>query len=535
MNHVGLVLTFVYLIAMIFIGILVSKWIRSGEDFLLSGRELGWLVLAGSLAAMQLAGTTVAGYPGTAYSVGWGNLWGAWGWVISAFIFLVLFSRFSRRTGAFTTVEWFEAEFDTVNRIILAFGTIIALLFGGMGQFVGCANIIVGWTGMNYTTAVAVVGIATLIYMYTGGYWATMITDLTQFFLAGLVIYILLPVFLFTKFGGFDYLVSGPNPVPEALLQFPFGTSKVAGLVLPSVIGLIMLNMSFMLANSYYWNKSVATRSERESFKGWLVSLLFIIPFGITTTLAGLYARATWANVQVKDQVFGLLLGSMHPVLAAFMMMAVLAATQSTANAIILGCSTIISRDFIARLFPKANLLNVAKWTTLAVGIASILLAIFFKQGALYGLALMGTFVVPVLPPLAATVLWPRWITKEASASAMAVSCVVGLYWHFATDLWKTVAHTMFVTFFVSAIVMIVVNIVVKFTGPWWKSQRELAREKLMAGKASVEKGVQVMSFRALYCELAKPVIIIKPFVRFVESLAVKKYPGYKSILTERR
>lgn len=535
---IGFVLAFVYLLGMLWVGIQTSKWIRSGDDFLLSGRELGWFVLAGGTAAMQLAGTTVAGYPGTAYFKGWGAVWGAWGWVFSALVFLFLFSRFSRRTGAFTTVEWFEAKFGSVNRLVLAVGTCIALLFGGMAQFVGASNIVVGWTGMSYTTAVLIIGISTVLYMYFGGFWATMITDTLQFVLAGLVLYIGIPIFLFTRFGGFGFLTSGANPVPPELLSFPLGTMQWGGTFLfgGTVIGFLMLNFAFMLSNSYYWNKSVAARSDRESFKGWLIASLFVIPFGIVTVMIGLYARAAFPGVTVGDQVFGLMLAEMHPILSALMMVGILAATQSTADAVMLGISTILTRDIVPRIAPKADMLYVGKWFTAIIGAIVIAIALWFKQGALYGLALMATFVGPALPPLAFSVLWPRFVSKEGSATGMFAGIVIGIYWQFLSNppLWKTTAHTMFVTFFVSLVVMIVVSIITKFTGPWWTSQQEINRKQYQQAAGGAPAAVNSMSFEYIFCELSKPIFKFKPFIRYVETLAKQKNPNYVSILTEK-
>lgn len=541
-NLGGLIIAFGYMVAMIGVGAYTTKWIRSGDDFLMSGRELGWPVLAGSLAAMQLAGTTIAGYPGTAYAKGWGNLWGAWGWVISGAVYLLLFAKYSRRTGAFTTVEWFEAKFDKTNRTILAIGTIIALLFGGMGQFVGSARILSAWLNVSYITGVLIIGIATIIYMVIGGFWASMITDYVQFILAAIVIYLILPIFVLVSFGDLSFLTPGASAVPVELLEFPFGTMDVFGWIFPaSVIAMIANNFSFMLSNSYYWNKCVAARSDKASAKGWIISLIFVVPFGIVTTIVGLYIRATYPDVQVTDQVFGILMTEMPVVLSGFVMMAVLAATQSTANGIILGCSTIISRDILSRIFPKANLLKVSQWSTLGVGVTCMLLAIFFTEGALHGLALMGAFIVPALPPLIASVLWPRKATKEGSAVGMGVSIAFGLYWHFGTELSKTVAHTMFVTFALSFVLMLLVDLIVnKFTGPWWKTKREKRREEWQAQAKGLQtanivaeeaKPAQRMSFEELYCETAKPLIVIKPFVRCIEKIAKTMHPEYQSIL----
>lgn len=526
-NMWGLVLSFVYLVAMIGIGLYVSKWIKSSDDFLISGREVSWWVMASGLAAAQIAGTTVAGYPGIAYNNGWGAMWGAFGWSISILIYTLILTKFSRRTGSMTTVEWFEAHFDTKSRLILAIGTIIALIFGGMAQYVGAANIISGWLGIDYTAAVIILGVATMIYLYTGGYWATVVTDSIQFVICILAFYIVLPAFLLIKFGGLSYLTMGPNPVPAAMLAFPFGTIKLNNFIMGSVTGLIMMNVGFIWASSYYWGKSVSARSEAAGLKGFYWATIFIIPFGFVSAMAGLYVRATVPGIKVSDQVFGYLLQSMHPLLAGFIMMAILAATQSTITPIVIGNSTIIARDLFGRVFPKANLLKVARITTVVVSILNIVIAIFFKKGAIYGLAMMSTFILPALPPLLGSIYAPKWVKKEGAVLGMLVAIPLGLWWEFFTSNAK-VFSTLYVTLFTSAAIMLVVSFIVNFTGPWWASRNEKQCLDLTGGAPKTD--IRAMSFMDSCYEVSKPLIVIKPFVRFVESIAGKNRKDYQPL-----
>lgn len=258
------------------------------------------------------------------------------------------------------------------------------------------------------------------------------------------------------------------------MLDFPFGTIKKADLLLNSVPGLIAMNSGFILANSYYWVKAASARSEKVAVNSAIIAALFILPFGIVSALAGMYVRAAVPGIKVTDQVFGVLLQNMHPLLAVIMIMAILAATQSTANNIVMGNATVIARDIICRIWPNADVVKVSRWATVAVSLISIAMAIWFKKGALYGLALMSTFIVPALPPLLGTLICPKWVKKEGVLLGVGAAIVVGLYWHFGTNLWATKMHTMYVTFLVSAVVMIVVSALVAVTGPWWKTKREV-------------------------------------------------------------
>lgn len=523
-NMWGLALSFSYLLAMIIVGFVVSKWIKSSDDYLISGREVSWFVLASGVAACQIAGTTIAGYPGTAYNQGWGALWGAMGWSIAIFAYMIMFARYARRAGTMTIVEWFEATYDTPTRIIVAIGTVFALLFGGMAQYVGCANILSGWLGIDYATAVIILGVVTLLYMYTGGYWATVITDSIQFVICIIAVYIMLPAFLFIKFGDFSYFTTGPNPLPPEMLQFPFGKIKLGNLLMGSVTGLIAMNVGFIWASSYYWGKAVAARSEKIAVKGYGMAALFIVPFAFVSTMAGMYVRATVPDVKVSDQVLGILFQSMHPLLAGFIMMAVLAATQSTITPVVIGNATVITKDILGRIFPQANLLKVARFATLVIGIVNMIMAIWFKQGALYGLSLMSAFVMPALPGLMGAIFVPKFVKKEGVLLGLLVSIPFGLYWQFFTPNATKIAHTLYVTFGLSAAILIVVSIIVSFTGPWWTSRND--KQRAMYSSA-IDKCAQAMSFSQMCFELTKPVIVINPFVRWIESITLRRRKDY--------
>ena len=56
-----ILIVIVYLIAMLFIGVYSSKKISNSNDFALAGRNLGPILLAGTLAATNIGGGTSLG------------------------------------------------------------------------------------------------------------------------------------------------------------------------------------------------------------------------------------------------------------------------------------------------------------------------------------------------------------------------------------------------------------------------------------------------------------------------------------------
>ncbi|MGB9866945.1 MAG: sodium:solute symporter family protein [Bacillota bacterium] len=522
---VGVALSFAYLIAMIVIGVYVSRWNRTAEDYLVTGREANVLMIAAGAAAFQLAGTTVSGYPADAYTYGWGAVWGAWGWCIANTIFLLLVARFARRSGTYTSTEWLGALFGPQVRLIVSIGAILGLVFSGMGQFVGAANILSGWTGWSYTTSAFIVGVSTILYMYTGGMWATMLTDAIQFFIAAGVIYIFLPIFLFSKFGGLDYLTKGPNPLPPQLLNFPVGGHKFSRWLFPSIFGLIWMNITFAVANPYYWQRAITGRTEARTVRGWIWAVLFVVPFGIVMPLSGMYMRAYLGKLDNPQLVFGKLLGVMPTWLAALIMMGVLAATQSTADANIMGAATIIARDIIPRLRKtnEKSLLSIAQWSTLLIGLLCLVMALGYRQGALYALALMSTFIGALLPVVILTFFW-KGGTKEGALVGCGAGIVFGLYWGVFSEMWKTVAHPMFLTPIVSCVLYVLVSLISRATGPWWPEKRknvEVSGDRVKiyevgeTAVAAVAHG-ELFEHAKLFYRLSKPWIRIPAYEKWM-------------------
>ena len=64
-----------YLLLIVFIGLLSNKFISSQLDFLLAGRKLGPWVTAFSERASGESAWLILGLPGAAIAVGYGEIW----------------------------------------------------------------------------------------------------------------------------------------------------------------------------------------------------------------------------------------------------------------------------------------------------------------------------------------------------------------------------------------------------------------------------------------------------------------------------
>ena len=109
-----------YLIAMVLIGLVVVKKVRSMDDYYLGGRSFGPLVLMATVCATIIGGSGLMGRAGVAYSSGFKAIMTALPYLLGMFIFSGFASEkviFSAHLAPFVhLVGDFQATFSRFSR-----------------------------------------------------------------------------------------------------------------------------------------------------------------------------------------------------------------------------------------------------------------------------------------------------------------------------------------------------------------------------------------------------------------------------------
>lgn len=103
-----------YLIAMVLIGLVVVKKVRSMDDYYLGGRSFGPLVLMATVCATIIGGSGLMGRAGVAYSSGFKAIMTALPYLLGMFIFSGLAGRISdvgTKFGVTSIPDLFEQRF----------------------------------------------------------------------------------------------------------------------------------------------------------------------------------------------------------------------------------------------------------------------------------------------------------------------------------------------------------------------------------------------------------------------------------------
>ncbi|RMG75429.1 MAG: sodium:proline symporter, partial [Nitrospirae bacterium] len=208
--NITVLLTFlVYLLGMLFIGVLFYRKAGDLSDYILGGRRLGSFVAALSVGASDMSGWLLLGLPGAVYASGLNQIWIAIGLTIGAYLnwqFLAPRLRtFTERAGnALTISDFLEYRFNDRSHSLRLLSALAIMLFFGIytaAGLVGGAVLFKNTFGIDYQTALWVGAAVIISYTFLGGFLAVCWTD---FFQGSLMLLALLavPVTIIAMKGG---------------------------------------------------------------------------------------------------------------------------------------------------------------------------------------------------------------------------------------------------------------------------------------------------------------------------------------------
>ena len=171
----ALVIILLYMAATVALGLFVSKRkkskeaVESNDDFLMAGKSLGPLVLAGTLFAANTGGASTTGIATNVYSYGLSACW----YVIASgigFILVSFIAPYFRKAQANTVPEIINKRYGKASHIFTAFTSIAALFMATGAQIIATASIINVVTGLEFKVAAIITTVVVIVYTMVGGF-----------------------------------------------------------------------------------------------------------------------------------------------------------------------------------------------------------------------------------------------------------------------------------------------------------------------------------------------------------------------------
>lgn len=409
-----------YLAVMLYIGYHSMKTVKTDEDFVLAGRNVGNIYIILSLFASF---TGLSGLFGTPQYVSEYGIAGWWWWAtfpIGVFIMGMTMAKLLRRRMHVTLPDVVDVNHSSkAVRVAASLVTVWNYLAWTAGQVAGIVLVITTFTDLNGTAAVIVAYIIIVLFTLLGGFRAVVYTDSLQAVLFLVVLGLVIPAVLLLHYD-----------VPEALAQ----TTSIDGFykLFGSVPAGTMITWWLLAPAGFIDNMALqrvfAAKDEKSAKGNITAAFLLMIIFGLILMFIGIMARfilpagSDPASAMLNLSQLVLPKGMLGLLVAAFAGVAV-----STASSTLLVCSSTLEQDVYSVLRntgkekPASSLL-VNRLFVVLVGLIALVLALkvpSVTQILMYGYSVY----VPglLLPVIAGSFHW------KLSDRAMLLTIVSGV------------------------------------------------------------------------------------------------------------
>jgi cation/acetate symporter len=448
--NVEAIVMFVAFVALtLFITYRAANATRSASDFYAAGGGVSGLQNGLAIAGDYMSAASFLGISGLVYKSGYDGLIYSIGFLVGWPIVLFLIAEPLRNLGKFTFAD--VASFrlaQTPVRILSALGTLIVVALYLIAQMVGAGQLIQLLFGLDYLSAVVIVGVLMIVYVAFGGMkattWVQIIKACMLLFGASIMALMVLIKFNFSPDAMFAAAVK-VHPDGEAIMA-PGGFVKDQVSTISLGIALIfgtaglphILMRFFTVADAKAARKSVLYAT---GFIGYFYILTFIIGFGAITLLMNdpsfFKIGANGGFNKITDLIGGpnmpavalskalggsLFFGFISAVAFATILAVVAGLTLSAASA--------ISHDLYASVIARGRStekheVNISKVSAVLIGIVAIYLGyVFEKQNVAFMVGL--AFAVAAscnFPVLLMSIMWRGTTTLGA-----VVGGLIGLF-----------------------------------------------------------------------------------------------------------
>ncbi len=444
-----------YMALMVGIGIYsYKKSTSNSEEFLIGGRKMGAAVTALSAGAADMSGWLLLGVPGAMYFTGLSSIWIAIGLTFGAFLnYLIVAPRLRVYTevadNSITMPVFFENRFKDKTHLLKIVSSVLILIFFTLytsSGMVAGGKLFESAFGFSYGTGLILTSLVVVLYTFLGGFLAVSLTDFVQGTIMVLALIIVPAVAIFEIGGVGETFELIESKGPQYLDLFS-GTTTI-GIISLLAWGLGYFGQPHILVRFMAIDKVSDLPKARRIGITWmiftvggallvgLVGIAYLLKFDHTT-------MAIFDGSKTESETIFIYFSRVlfHPLVAGFLLSAILAAVMSTISSQLLVTSSSLTEDiykaFLNKKATPKQLLIASRLSVLLVAIISVLLSISPKDSILnlVGNAWAG-FGASFGPVVLLSLLW-RKTTWQGALTGMILGATVVLTWVYADHNYK--------------------------------------------------------------------------------------------------
>lgn len=434
---IDIIILIVYLGSMIAFGFWGKTRTKNSSDFLVAGRRLGPGFYTGTMAAVVLGGASTVGGVGLGFTYGISGMWLVVAIAFGVIGLSLLFAGPIQKLRVYTVAQMLHLRYGvnatSASGVVMAAYTLMLTVTSTVA-YATIFNVLFGtptWISM------IVGGGIVMLYSTVGGMWSITLTDMVQFILKTIGVFVLLLPAALIHAGGF----SGMRERLDDSF-FHIGTIGV-----PTIVTYFVIYSFGMFIGQDIWQRVFTARSPEVAKWGGTAAGVYCVLYGVAGALIGMAAASFMTGVDGRDDVYALVAEEILPVgVSGIVLAAAVAAMMSTASGALIATATVARAD-IAPMIGRAlgrragtdtdgenpehdvtsNRIYVAVVGVVAIVIAASLGDVVTALTIAYGI-LVGGLLVAILGGF----LWQRATGAGALASMAAGSVVtIGSMFYF--------------------------------------------------------------------------------------------------------
>lgn len=484
-----------YMVGMIGIGIFWSRRTKSSEDYLLGGRSIGPFITALTLQTTSMSGYMFMGGPAQAYREGYFTLFyavgDAGGGLVNISVIGKRMRKLSQILGCLSPIEYLEKRYQ--SSFVRAYAGIVSIVFIGgyvLAQFLAAGKTLSSLLNIPFAPAIIIGAGVIVFYTFAGGYLAVAWTDFVQgiIMVTAMVAILILALVHVGGLTGLNQQLAAIDPTYIGV----WGKGNMYFHQYGVVAGAILIYFVGYMGLPHVVIRHMAMKSTKTAKNALLYATIWNQLFIFTPYILGLIGIILIPNISDPELIIPELANLLFPgVIAAIILIAIMSAIMSTADAQLMLTGTMLSRDIYQRFFKKdatdKELLIVSRIMVVGVGVVSVLISLIQPPGVfslvIFSFGVLGcSFCVPYI----CAVWW-----KKANACGCIASMIGGgltnIIWTTMGLESQTAMHPFFAGLLVSIAAMLIFTNFGKKTTPEMEDilDRVACKTKLPAGIAT--------------------------------------------------
>lgn len=434
-----MILSFIFFLS-VFVAIGVSSFLFSRgtkHDYYLASRSVPPSLVGLSAVATNNSGYMFIGVIGYTYNTGLASIWLMFGWIIGDYLASTfIHARLRQATERSDEVSyagvlsrWHGQNNRVLERIIALISLVFLLAYASAQLVAGskALHVLFEWPIWSGAVLGAFLVVA---YCFAGGIRASIWTDAAQSVVMLLAMGLLFIVAV-SSLGGMTSAFQEMNQVSGFLDWFP------KDLILPGIAGGLVFAVSWAFAGfSVIGQPHVMVRfmtldDNAKMRRARLWYYLWFTLFYMLATGVGMLSRIYLSDVGSFDVELALPTMAQQllpPVLVGLIIAGVFAATLSTADSLVLSCSSAITHDLLPHKIENTLLLKI---TTVVITAAALLWALLSSQSVFSLVIMSWSGLASAFAPLLIVLCLGLKPSQSLSIVAVCSGLAAALLWRY--------------------------------------------------------------------------------------------------------